>query len=243
MKTKVIYEPRGKAAEYCKLALNLYTGCTHGCKYCYAPQIRKMSPEKFHEVGLPRKNIIENIKWDSQWLGLEWNRPTSSILMCFMTDPYQPGINGTTREALKHLKDANLEVAILTKGRGCDRDMDLLDSADKFGVTLTLLDDEDSREWEPNAALPQERIENLKHAKSRGIGTWVSLEPVIDPEQTYEIIKQTAGMVDQYKVGVLNYHPRAREIDWTEFARRVVSELEAVGASYYLKDDLRKWLR
>lgn len=29
-----IYEPKGKAKEYGDLALNIYTGCSHGCFYC-----------------------------------------------------------------------------------------------------------------------------------------------------------------------------------------------------------------
>ena len=32
----VIYEPKGRAREYSELACNLYRGCTHGCRYCYA---------------------------------------------------------------------------------------------------------------------------------------------------------------------------------------------------------------
>ena len=34
-----IYEPKGRAREYGELALNLYSGCRHGCKYCYVPAV------------------------------------------------------------------------------------------------------------------------------------------------------------------------------------------------------------
>ncbi|GAJ10528.1 unnamed protein product, partial [marine sediment metagenome] len=30
---KAIYETRGRAREYCGLAINLYTGCEHRCVY------------------------------------------------------------------------------------------------------------------------------------------------------------------------------------------------------------------
>ena len=30
-----IYKPSGRAAEYAKLACNLYTGCNNGCTYCF----------------------------------------------------------------------------------------------------------------------------------------------------------------------------------------------------------------
>ena len=30
---KPIYEPKGRAGEYCGLAINIYNGCNHGCTY------------------------------------------------------------------------------------------------------------------------------------------------------------------------------------------------------------------
>ena len=33
----IIYEPSGMAKEYSPYACNLYIGCSHRCKYCYAP--------------------------------------------------------------------------------------------------------------------------------------------------------------------------------------------------------------
>ena len=38
---KPIYNPKGKAAEYCEYALNIYTGCPHGCVDCYVPLMIK----------------------------------------------------------------------------------------------------------------------------------------------------------------------------------------------------------
>jgi hypothetical protein len=77
---------------------------------------------------------------------------------------------------------------------------------------------------------------------ARCIPTWVSLEPVLDPAMVFDIIKKTAHYVDEYKVGVLNYHPKAREIDWRKFGMDAISLLEKMGKRYYIKADLRKWL-
>ena len=243
MKTTVIYEPRGRAREYCELAANLYRGCGHGCKYCYAPDATRADREKFHSNPQPRKGIIEKLRKDAFTISGIEKRP---ILLCFTCDPYQQ-INEhymLTRQAIRTLKENKLKVVILTKGgKRAEQDFDLLDSGDYVGATLTFINDSDSLEWEPGAALPAERFAMLEKAKSMGISTWASLEPVIDPEQSLEIIHRTHEYVDQFKVGTLNHHPLAREIDWHKFGQKAVELLDKLGCSYYIKDDLRRYLK
>ncbi|GAJ07074.1 unnamed protein product, partial [marine sediment metagenome] len=106
----------------------------------------------------------------------------------------------------------------------------------------TLLSQEDSQIWEPGAALPAERMGNLRQAHELGLETWVSCEPVIYPEATFELIKLTAPFVDHYKVGTLNYHPHGKTIDWCKFAKDVIAILEGYGCKYYIKNDLRRYL-
>ena len=102
--------------------------------------------------------------------------------------------------------------------------------------------DKDSLEWEPGAALPMERVETLKIANAIGVKTWVSLEPVLYPEQTLNLIDMTHKFVDEFKVGKLNYHPKAAAIDWRQFGMNVIAKLESLGKKYYIKDDLKKFL-
>lgn len=41
----VIYEPKGMALEYAELAANLYRGCSHACRFCYAlPCCARVAP-------------------------------------------------------------------------------------------------------------------------------------------------------------------------------------------------------
>jgi DNA repair photolyase len=239
-KTTVIYEPTGKAKEYNPLALNLYRGCNHGCIYCYAPTALRISREEFGEVK-SRKDIIEKIQIDARILSKE--KPLPPILMCFTCDPYQLGRTYKAKQAIEVLKFYGLNVKILTKGgMRAAPDIKLLSDGDYFGVTLTCDNDKDSLEWEPGAALPMERIETLKIANAIGVKTWVSLEPVLYPEQTLDLIDMTHKFVDEFKVGKLNYHPNAADIDWRKFGMQVIAKLESLGKKYYIKDDLKKFL-
>lgn len=236
----IIYPPAGRAKEYCELAVNLYRGCGHGCIYCYAPSATRSDREKFYTQPQPRVDVINKLR--KQLKTYEGDKP---ILLSFTSDPYQPLDEELqlTRQAIKLLKDNGQKIVILSKGgKRMERDYDLLDNEDFVGATLTFVNEKDSLEWEPGAALPSERMSALKKAKSMGISTWASLEPVIDPEQSLEIIRQTHEYIDLYKIGVLNYHKKAKETDWYKFADEVMKLLKLYGNKYYIKNDLKPYL-
>ena len=58
----VIYEQKGRAREYAPLACNLYMGCTHGCKYCYAPGCMHKKSEEWHESARARSENVLGLK-------------------------------------------------------------------------------------------------------------------------------------------------------------------------------------
>ena len=240
----VLYEPRGRAREYAPLAANLYSGCSHGCLYWYAPSALRRKRDEFHSQAKPRSNILKMLESDCRKMnGCKQN--SDRVLLCFTTDPYQPieDEHQITRKAIQILHQYKFSVQILTKaGMRAARDFDLLTKKDAFATTMTFLDDERSLKWEPRAALPGDRMVAIKKAKGMGIPTWVSLEPVIDPDQALEIIGQTHEYVDLFKVGPLNYRPEAKEIDWKKFGYEVIELLEKLGKKYYIKQDLKKHL-
>lgn len=238
----LIYQPRGKALEYSPLALNLYRGCAHACTYCYAPDATFTHRDKFSspEFITPRANVLDLLTKEARKLAGD----PREILLSFTSDPYQPLEKKAriTRSALEILMDHDLTATILTKGGswGIIRDMALLkmNPRNAWSVTLTHDDPAVSLEWELGAALPEDRIESLRIAHAAGIKTWVSFEPVIDPEAVYRLLEATTSFVDFYKVGKLNYHLRAKEIDWPKFRERVKAQLKKLGKPYLLKKDL-----
>lgn len=90
---------------------------------------------------------------------------------------------------------------------------------------------------EPRANCPAVRLYALETAKCRGIRTWVSFEPVLDPAAVLDCIKGCAYFIDRVKIGKLNYHPS--DIDWAQFGRDAEAACREMDLDYYIKDSLR----
>lgn len=237
---KVVYPPKGKAQEYADLALNIYKGCTHGCKYCY--NARLPWAHNYFEAANPKTDLISKLRHDCDKLAKRNDVP--EILISFVGDPYQPAEKDLrlTRQAIEILIDHDLPFTILTKGGlRATRDFDLLEGRDNvwFGTSLSFWDQPWADTWEPYAAPIIERIIAITDAHMRGIPTWVSIEPVIDPTQALRIIDELSGWVDRWRIGKINHFPKIeKEIDWIKFRTDVTRLLESWGADYYLKKSL-----
>ncbi len=243
-----IYEPRGRAAEYADLAVNIFTGCSHGCRYCYAPGCVHKTREQFGRQIAVKHRLMNDLLRDCQAL----QGSGRQVHLCFTCDPYQPIESETrvSREVIKMLHDHGLFVRILSKNVHATRDLDLLGPGDAFGMTLTMDNSHDSAIWEPAASLPYMRVTALSEAKNRGIETWVSCEPVIVPIQTLSLIRDNSHLVDEFRVGCFNHNAaadwpspewesRVRSIDWRDFGDRVTWLLEnGTSCRYYIKSDL-----
>lgn len=236
----VIYEPKGKAREYSPQALNLYLQCTHRCVYCYAPSALQRTRENYFSIPEPRKGVLESLKKEVKKAAKE------QILLSFIGDVYSETAdnNETTRQALEILLEAKLPIAILTKGgTRCLKDVDLFKQFGEhlhIGTTLTFSSDKHSLEYEPGAALPAERLKMLKQLKENGIKTFASFEPVIIPDESFELMEMGLKYIDTYKVGKINnFQGIDKTIDWTQFLNRTVKYLRENDKPFYIKYDLR----
>jgi DNA repair photolyase len=239
----IIYEPKGKAREYSPLAANFYEGCDHGCAYCYAPGIRRMTRECYSDNVKPRMNLISELTKDMK----EYTNSQKQVLFNFMGDPYCYANDKykLTREALGIMLRHHVPVAILTKGGSrALQDADIIKQFGdhiKVGSTLTFISTELSKEWEQGAAIPSDRLAMLESYHSIGIKTWGSFEPVIDPQESLKLIEASLDFVDEYKIGKINnYGGIDKTIDWTAFLESVVSILREAKKPFYIKYDLRQ---
>ncbi|MEG2451208.1 MAG: radical SAM protein, partial [Clostridia bacterium] len=208
----IIYRPTGMAREYSPYACNLYIGCSHRCVYCYAPHTLQKKESEYFGKPYPRKDVLRLLEAD-----LKKNVYTEQILLSFVGDCYcdNQDDSRTTREALILLNQYRAPVALLSKGgKKLLRDMDIFKAfGDRIsvGCTLTFFDETKSKEWEPYASTPSERLETLKILHDNGIKTFASFEPTIEPEESLKLIKKTLedNSVDHYKIGKINNYKSA----------------------------------
>ena len=163
-----------------------------------------------------------------------------------MSDPYQPLEKELhlTRRGIEIAAAHDVQVDILTKGdtKLIAKDLPLMARAGvHLGITLSFSKDASRREWEPFASSVRSRLNILRKAHDLGVYTWVSMEPVIIPQEALEVIEKAHEFVDFWKVGKLN-HDKAveRSVDWVKFRGDVVNLLDQYDCAYYIKDDLRK---
>jgi len=228
----LIYEPSGKAREYSPLALNIYNGCDHNCTYCYC---KKMQYLNFSSNVKERPNFVNQLNNELNKIQIK-----NQVLLCFTGDPYCK-FNDTvqlTRTVIMKLSLKNIPFAILSKGgKRILQDLHIFKKSNcKIGATLTCDNDKDSLKYEPGATLPKERLQTLKTLHENNIKTWISIEPVLFPEQSINLIKQSINYIDHYKIGKLNHNKT--DIDWNKFLIDVVTLLRKNNKQFYIKDDL-----
>lgn len=238
----VIYRPKGRALEYSFLALNLYRGCSHRCGYCYVPGMLRMSRQQWESLTpQARGDVTAQLRRDAK----QFAGTNERVLLCFTSDPYSPeaAASRVTRQALAILRYYDIPFQVLTKGgTRATQDFNLYGRYDAFATTMTF-SAEDEHTWcryEPGAASPADRYKALVMAKEHGIETWVSLEPVLDPDQSLKVIEETHGFVDLYKIGILNHVPN--DTNWRRFGTKAIELCQKYGKRYYVKHDLARHL-
>lgn len=106
-----------------------------------------------------------------------------------------------------------------------------------FGFTLTGYDDK-----EPGASTNQERIEAMRELHDKGFKTFASIEPVITPAMSRNMIEATKDFCDLYKVGLISgkgkdyYNEAHMKAFYAWFL------IKAKTKKIYLKDSFLKYL-
>ena len=229
------------------LSINPYRGCEHGCSYCYARPSHSylgLSPGLDFETRLIAKRGLRDRL--VQELAQPHYRP-GLMALGTVTDAYQPLDRELrlSREVLQVLSDCHHPVAIVTKGSGVERDIDLLASLaarrlTAVYVSLTTLDAELARRMEPRAAAPWRRLRTLRTLADTGIPVGVSVSPQIpflndDMEQVLEAARDAGARSAFYVVLRLPWElsPLFRQwlqLHYPERAARVMARIQDLRA-------------
>lgn len=155
-------------------ALNPYTGCDHGCLYCYAPGVTHRDWDTWRVVRV-KINIADRLSKEIKYAD-------GTIGIGTVTDPYQRAETKfeLTRRCLQIISLAGKPIHMHTKSDLILRDTDLLSEIDSIvGITVTGIDDRASKIAEPGAPLPARRLEALKQLTSAGIRTYALIGPIL----------------------------------------------------------------
>ena len=166
--------------------LNPYRGCEHGCVYCYARPTHSYlgwSPGLDFETRiLAKSNLVEVLRREL----MAPHYRVSPIVIGSATDAYQPVERklNITRSVLELLNQCHHPLAVVTKGSGLSRDLDLLSSLAErrlafVYVTITTLDGPLARALEPRAASPARRLALIRELSGAGVPVGVSVAPQI----------------------------------------------------------------
>lgn len=162
-----------------RYTLNCYTGCLHGCVYCYARFMKKFTghTEPWGEFVDIKINAPEVLAKEVK------RKAVDEVFVSSVCDGWQPIENryNLTRTCLKILSDHGFPLSILTKSALVVRDYDILADSEKLelGFTFTTMDDDLRKHIEPRASSVENRLKALKQAQERNLRTYVFLGPLI----------------------------------------------------------------
>ncbi|MDD2532237.1 MAG: radical SAM protein [Candidatus Methanomethylophilaceae archaeon] len=156
-------------------ALNPYSGCAHGCVYCYAPEVTHSEWEGWR-IPKAKMNIARR-------LSLELPNIKGIIGIGTVTDPYQPVESelGLTLQCLRVLKERDIRIHMHTKSDLILRDIDLLSEMEcTVGITITGIEERESKMTEPGAPMPSRRLEAIAELADAGIDVYALVGPVLN---------------------------------------------------------------
>lgn len=194
------------ASNYC---INPYVGCAHGCVYCYSRFMKRFTGHtgkwgSFVDVKVNAPTVLR------KQLESTRKKYDGTVLLGSVTDAYQPieSRYKITRQLLEILQEYQLNISILTKSSMVTRDTDILTRfhSCEVGVSVSSLEEEFAKRFEPLASPPKKRLDALKAMKDNGISTYVFVGPIFPGlSNVSEIIEATRDYCDAVMAESLNH--------------------------------------
>lgn len=228
-----------------KLSLNPYTGCPHGCLYCYAtsyiPHFQETKPKADLEKRLRREMLKV--------------KPGSIVTMSSSSDPY-PYLERDlqiTRGCLEILKSRGLKVQVVTKSDLVCRDADLLREMESaVGVTITTIREDLASVLEPGAPSTKRRLEAIRLLRHIGVPVFARIDPIIpgiNDSEIEDLVNATCKAGAQH---ITSSTYKARPDSWKRISFAFPSQTKSLkaifergcrmGGSQYMPKEVRESL-
>ena len=208
--------------------LNIYRGCSHGCRYCYAiyshGYMQKGSEDGFFSDIYVKKNIVDLL--EKELKAESWQREVINI--GGITDSYQPAEkkHKLMPEILKLMISYKTPAIISTKSDLVLRDYDLIDQLSRItyiniAATITTADEELRKKIEPHSSPSAARFAVLKEFRKTNASIGMHMMPIIpllaDSSENFEKLFSEAADcgVDYLLPGVLYLRGKTRQAFFT----------------------------
>ncbi len=180
-------------------ALNPYSGCSHGCIYCYAMDFTRIqdAAQNWGQVVYVKKNLLNLLRSEIKTM------KRGIVGVSTITDPYQPAeaIYHLSGSAIAMLLKAGFRVTVQTKSPLVLRDLEVFQSHRNMcdiGITITTMDHRKALILEPQSPSPMARARVVSTLSLGGVKTWIFLGPIIrgindSPEELEQIFQIAAG--------------------------------------------------
>lgn len=163
--------------------LNIFRGCGHGCKYCYAMHSHDyLNDGNFFGNVYVKTNLVDIL--ESELKSEKWNREIVNI--GGVTDSYQPceKERKIMPEILKLLIKYRTPAIISTKSDLILRDYDLIDELSRItyvnvAASIITTDENIRKAIEPGSAESRKRFEMLKTFRKTNASTGIHVMPII----------------------------------------------------------------
>lgn len=203
--------------------LNVYRGCTHDCKYCFARYSHKYLQEEggFSDAVFVKTNIAEAL--EKQLRSPKWDK--SVINLGGVTDSYQEAeaIEKQMPGILRLMIRYNNPIIISTKSDLILRDFDLIDELSRkvyvnIASTITTADEVLQRKLEPKGVSTKRRFLMLKEFGKTKASTAVHMMPLLpyltDGEENLNAVFSQAKDVgvDYLLAGFLNLRGETKKV-------------------------------
>ncbi|MDH7594329.1 MAG: radical SAM protein [Methanomicrobiales archaeon] len=236
--TLIVREIRAKtilsASKIYPYVINPYVGCQHGCTYCYARFMKRVTghSEPWGEFVDVKINAPALLPHEIR------KKKAGRVWMSGVCDPYQPleAEYRLTGQCLSALIQNDWSVIVQTKSPLVLRDLDIfMEASDiEVGLSVSTADDRIRGLFEPAAPPIEERVKALEELHSNGVRTYAMIAPILPGAEG--LVELLRGKIDYVLIDRMNY----RYADWVyrrygleeqrsdDFFRRMERELASL---------------